>query len=162
MKLFKIIVQHVNHKSRVQTRFSGPFLEKLHSAVDSCVPVLTFSRVCVCVCVYVCVHWVVQSWPTLCNPMDYSLPGFYPWGSPSKNTGMGCHFLLQGIFSTQGSNASLLYLLHWQVDSFPWSFLPTPFFPPYIYKNMVLFLFFSLIMIMDSRIFPPLNVLEFP
>ena len=53
MKLFKIIVQHVNHKSRVQTRFSGPFLEKLHSAVDSCVPVLTFSRVCVCVCVCV-------------------------------------------------------------------------------------------------------------
>ena len=25
-----------------------------------------------------------------------------PWNSPSKNTGVGCHFLLQGIFSTQG------------------------------------------------------------
>ena len=29
----------------------------------------------------------------------------------------GCHFLLQGIFPTQGSNPSLLCLLHWQADS---------------------------------------------
>ena len=34
----------------------------------------------------------------------------------SKNTGVGCHFLLQGIFLTQGSNLCLC-LLHWQVDS---------------------------------------------
>ena len=27
-----------------------------------------------------------------------------PWESPGKNTGVGCHFLLQGIFLTQGSN----------------------------------------------------------
>ena len=32
---------------------------------------------------------------------------------------MGCHFLLQGIFSIQRSNPSLLYLLHWQADSLP-------------------------------------------
>ena len=25
-----------------------------------------------------------------------------PWNSPGKNTGVGCHFLLQGIFLTQG------------------------------------------------------------
>ena len=31
----------------------------------------------------------------------------YPWNSPGKNTGMGCHFLLQGNFSTQGSNSDL-------------------------------------------------------
>ena len=30
---------------------------------------------------------------------------------------MGCHFLLQGIFPTQGSNLHLLCLLHWQVGS---------------------------------------------
>ena len=30
-----------------------------------------------------------------------------PWDSPGKNTGMSCHFLLQGIFPTQGSNPSL-------------------------------------------------------
>ena len=34
-----------------------------------------------------------------------------PRDSPGKNTGADCHFLLQGIFSTQGSN---LCLLHWQ------------------------------------------------
>ena len=31
-----------------------------------------------------------------------------PWDSPGKNTGVGCHFLLQGIFPTQGSNPGLL------------------------------------------------------
>ena len=30
-----------------------------------------------------------------------------PWDSPGKNTGGGCHFLLQGIFLTQGSNPHL-------------------------------------------------------
>ena len=38
-----------------------------------------------------------------------------PWDSPDKNTGVGCHFLLQGIFPTRGSNPCLLRLLHWQV-----------------------------------------------
>ena len=31
----------------------------------------------------------------------------------------GCHFLLQGVFPTQGSNLSLLCFLHWQEDSLP-------------------------------------------
>ena len=44
---------------------------------------------------------VAQSCPTLCNPMDCSLPG--------RNTGVGCHSLLQGIFLTQGSNPGLLH-----------------------------------------------------
>ena len=35
-----------------------------------------------------------------------------------KNTGMGCHFLLQGVFLTQGANPHLLCLLHWQVGTF--------------------------------------------
>ena len=34
---------------------------------------------------------------------------------PGKNTRMGFHFLLQGIFHTQGLNPHLLCLLHWQV-----------------------------------------------
>ena len=42
-----------------------------------------------------------------------------PWDSPGKDTGVGCHFLLQGIFLTQGSNPCLLCLLHWQVGSLP-------------------------------------------
>ena len=38
----------------------------------------------------------LQSCPTLCNPIDGSPPGSpVPWNSPGKNTGAGCHFLLQ-------------------------------------------------------------------
>ena len=40
-----------------------------------------------------------------------------PWDSPVKNIGERCHFLLQGIFPTQGSNPCLLHLLHWQIRS---------------------------------------------
>ena len=36
-----------------------------------------------------------QSCPTLCDPIDGSPPGSRPWDSPGKNTGVGCHFLLQ-------------------------------------------------------------------
>ena len=35
-----------------------------------------------------------------------------PWGFPDKNTEVGCHFFLQGIFPTQEWNLSLLHLLH--------------------------------------------------
>ena len=52
---------------------------------------------------------VTQSCPTLCNPMDCSPPGSCPWGFPHKNTGVGTHSFLQGIFLTQGSNPGLLY-----------------------------------------------------
>ena len=31
----------------------------------------------------------------LCDPIDGSPPGSCPWDSPGKNTGVGCHFLLQ-------------------------------------------------------------------
>ena len=41
-----------------------------------------------------------------------------PWEFSGKNTGVGCHFFLQGIFPDLGLNLSLL---HWQVDPLPWS-----------------------------------------
>ena len=54
---------------------------------------------------------------TLCDPMDCNPPGSSAHGdSPGKNTGVGCHFLLQGSFPIQGLN---LHLLHWQVESLP-------------------------------------------
>ena len=58
---------------------------------------------------------------TLCDHIDCSPPGSSVHGDPlhGKNTGVGCHFLLQGIFLAQGSNPGLLYLLHWQEGSFP-------------------------------------------
>ena len=46
---------------------------------------------------------VAQSCPTLCDPMDCSPPGSSVHrDSPGKNTAVGCHALLQGIFPTQG------------------------------------------------------------
>ena len=47
-----------------------------------------------------------QPCPTLCYPMDCRL--FCPWNSPGKNTGVGSHSLLQGIFPTQRLNLCLL------------------------------------------------------
>ena len=47
---------------------------------------------------------------TLCDPMDCSLPGSSVHGnSPGKDTRVGCYFLLQWIFLTQGSNSGLLH-----------------------------------------------------
>ena len=51
---------------------------------------------------------LLQSRLTLYDPMDDSLPGSSVHGdSPGKNTGVGCHSLLQGIFPTQGLNPGL-------------------------------------------------------
>ena len=63
----------------------------------------------------------------VCSVMSDSLGPYglqpLPGNSPGKNTGVGCHFLLQGIFPTQGLNPGLLHLLHWQADEF---FTPAP------------------------------------
>ena len=59
-----------------------------------------------------------------CNPMYCNPPSsFCPWSFLGKNTGMGCHFLLQGVFLTQVLNPRLLY---WQVDSLPVSHQASP------------------------------------
>ena len=53
------------------------------------------------VCVYVC----TQLCPTLCDPMNgQAVKLLCPWNFPGRNTVVGCHFLLQGIFPTQGWN----------------------------------------------------------
>ena len=39
----------------------------------------------------------LQSCPTLCHPIDSSPSGSIVWDSPGKNTGVGCHFLLQSM-----------------------------------------------------------------
>ena len=41
----------------------------------------------------------------------------FPWDSPGKNTGMGCHALIQEIFPSQRLNLHLSCLLHWKVGS---------------------------------------------
>ena len=56
-------------------------------------------------CVCVCVRTHAQSCPMLCDPMDCNLPGSSVHGIFSgKKTGVGCHFLPQRIFPTQGLN----------------------------------------------------------
>ena len=63
---------------------------------------------------------VTQSCLTLCNPTDSSPPGSSVHEIfPGRNTGVGCHFLLQGIFPTPGLNPRLWHLLHWQARSLP-------------------------------------------
>ena len=67
-------------------------------------------------------HWcagsVTQSCLTLCDPhVLYPTSLLCPWDSPGKNTGVGCYFLLQGIFPIQRLNPHILDLLHWQADS---------------------------------------------
>ena len=55
---------------------------------------------------------IMQLCLNLCNPMDCSIPGSSVYGDyPGKNTRVGCHALLQGIFPTQGSNPGLP---HWR------------------------------------------------
>ena len=56
---------------------------------------------------------------TLGDPMEPTRL-FCPLDFPGKNTGVGYHVLLQGIFLTQGSN---MCLLHRQADSLPLSHL---------------------------------------
>ena len=48
------------------------------------------------------------------------------WDSPGKNTGVGCHALLQGIAPTQGSNSHLLLLLRYRWILSPLSHLGSP------------------------------------
>ena len=56
---------------------------------------------------------VTQSCLTLCDPMNCSLPGSsHPWDFPGNSTGVGCHFLFQGIFLTQGLNRGLPHCSH--------------------------------------------------
>ena len=72
-----------------------------------------WSQLTLCAC--------AQSCPTLCDPTDCSLPGS-SWDFQGKKTEVGCHFLFQGIFPTQGSTASAA----WQADSLPLSHLGSP------------------------------------
>ena len=53
---------------------------------------------------------ITQLCPTFFDPTDCGPPGSSVHGDyPGNNTGMGCHFFLQGIFPTQGSNPHLLH-----------------------------------------------------
>ena len=76
--------------------------------------------------------WVVCKWILLCRfshvplfatPWAVTHQAPLSWDSPSKNTGVVCHSLLQGIFPTQGYNS---LLLHWLVILYKLSYEGSP------------------------------------
>ena len=82
----------------------------------------------------------------LCSVVSDSLraPGLQPvrllcpQNFPGKNTGVGFHSLLQGIFLTKGLNSDLLCLLQWQVDSLPLSPLEILYHCPAMLSHSVM------------------------
>ena len=51
---------------------------------------------------------LLQSSPTLCDPMDLSLPDSSPWDSPGKNTEVSCHALSRGPSGARNHPARLM------------------------------------------------------
>ena len=106
--------------------------------------------VCVCARMHTHTHTHTHSLShdRLCKPMDCSPPGSSVHGILQARIEMGCHFLLPGIFPTQGSN---LHLLHWQVDSLPLNHPGSPPCPLELYKIPNLSLWYDDIVIQGSR-----------
>ena len=76
---------------------------------------------------YTLTHSVAQLCLTLSDSMTCSPPGSSVHGIiQARITGLGCYFLFQEIFPTEGLNSFLLPLLHWQADSFITSHLGSP------------------------------------
>ena len=78
-------------------------------------------------CSLLCVCSVTQMCLTLCDPHGlWPARLLCPWNFSGKNTGVSCHFLLQGIFLTWGLNLCLLPLLHLKEYSLPLHHLGSP------------------------------------
>ena len=77
-----------------------------NDSLMECPPIWTWAVLFSCLKVKVLVALLC---PTLCHLMDCCLPDSCPWEYLGKNTGVGCHFLLHGIFPTQESNQNLLH-----------------------------------------------------
>ena len=112
------------------------FMKTLHSQRELYSPAWKHSLYCVAV-------WsttIVESLSHVrlfCDPMDCSPPGSSVHGIlqprvPEEFSSQGCHFLLQGILPTQGSNP---WLLPRQADSLPLSHLGRPVSPLVLYNS---------------------------
>ena len=112
----------------LQARTNGfPFdLCRFTSLCQMSSPVILFFMSVLSLChihFYCAVLSQVWLFATLCT---VALQILCPWDSPGKNTGVGCHFLLQRIFPTQGLNPGLL---HWQAGSSPTALAGKPIHP---------------------------------
>ena len=97
--LFKPSIMRMDVKMGILTSCKTPNLLKKKSSMYN--ELLLRQELCVSV------TWLC---PTLCDPMDCSLPGSSIHGIlQAKNTRVGSHSLLQGIFPTQGLNPGLLH-----------------------------------------------------
>ena len=110
-----------SNKSQVHERSSTwiDFVEWLEiNTLKPCLYYIMFA--------YVCARSVMSDslWPRWLQPARL----LCLWDFPGKNTGAGYHFLLQGILLTQGSNLSLLCLLHGSVGSLPLSHVESPYY----------------------------------
>ena len=86
----------------------------------------------ICVCAWVLSHSVMSNslWSHGLQPTRF----FCPENFPSKNTEVGCNFLLQRILLIPESNTHLLHLMPWQSDSLPLCHLGKP---SYIYGQLI-------------------------
>ena len=119
--VLKHILRHVNIKNYYVLLINW----SLHYYLMSLFPVIfyvlkslwyQYSHFSFCIIIFVIPHfsmlnfnllllfWLLNCIWFFCNSMYCSPPGLCSWDFPDKNTGMDCHFLLQGIFLTQGSN----------------------------------------------------------
>ena len=107
------IAKHWVRQRNAEMRKTVPAFKKLeHSSSSFLILSPTFPYWPACVCAH-------RAWLFVTHGPARLL---CPWTLPGKNTGVGCHFLLQGIFQTQGSNPYLLHLPHLphgQADSLP-------------------------------------------
>ena len=93
-----------NYIQYLVINYNGTEFEKEKSWIIFCTPETLYYKSTMKVL-------VTQLCPTLCNPIDCTQPSrlLCPWDSPGKNTEVGSHSFLQGIFMTQGSNPDLLH-----------------------------------------------------
>ena len=105
-----------------------------------------------------CAYLIARSCLTLCDPMACSPPGFSVHGHfPGKNTGVGCHALLQGIFPTQGSKSGLphcKWILH-LLSHLSLAFLASE--SKGFLKNLFMYLFAISILFLGETLFQNLN-----
>ena len=108
------LIPTLSYQHPKESKLSFPPTWPLYWLLSREQPDPTFGHItlmCVCVCQPLrhvplfAISWIVAT-RLIC-----------PWNSPDKNTGVGSHSLLQGIFQTQGSNPHLFHLLYWQGDS---------------------------------------------
>ena len=110
-----LIIMNDNHQANHQTSLRS------HQRYCSFLAPLSQSHCAVCL--------VAQSRPTICDPMDCTLPASSVHGdSPGKNTGVGILSLLQRIFPTQELNRGLLHCrwILYQLSYQGSSFIPLP------------------------------------